>query len=152
MFLVSLLLSLTSSVSALSNMDQILPVVPAKWIIAISANELEKNILQEVFLKIRLRRQDVIFLGGLTSRVWLYPFWRVWPRIKTFIKINWMWCFDCDTCYHISGSNEYGWWFSSEKDTYDPLIPTDVTKGFGDSLEVVKTTFNDKVQSCLLFY
>ena len=63
-----------------------------------------------------------------------------------------MWCFDCDTCYHISGSNEYGWWFSSEKDTYDPLIPTDVTKGFGDSLEVVKTTFNDKVQSCLLFY
>lgn len=152
MFLVSLLLSLTSSVSALSNMDQILPVVLAKWIIAISANELEKNILQEVFLKIRLRRQDVIFLGGLTSRVWLYPFWRVWPRIKTFIKINWMWCFGCDTCYHISGSNEYGWWFSSEKDTYDPLIPTDVTKGFGDSLEVVKTTFNDKVQSCLLFY
>lgn len=56
-----------------------------------------------------------------------------------------MWCFSCDTCYHISGSNEYGWWFSTEDDTYDPLTLTDVTKGFGESLEVVKTTFNDKV-------
>ncbi|XP_074625671.1 esterase OVCA2-like isoform X1 [Acropora palmata] len=44
----------------------------------------------------------------------------------------------------VEGSNEYGWWFSTEDDTYDPLTPTDVTKGFGESLEVVKTTFNDK--------
>jgi len=46
-------------------MDQILPVALAEWTIAISANKLEKNIFQEVFLKICLRRQSALsFLGG----------------------------------------------------------------------------------------
>ena len=46
-------------------MDQILPVALAQWTIAISANKLEKNIFQEVFLKICLRRQLALsFLGG----------------------------------------------------------------------------------------
>ncbi|XP_068690976.1 esterase OVCA2-like isoform X2 [Montipora foliosa] len=42
------------------------------------------------------------------------------------------------------GSNEYGWWFSSENDTYDPLISTDISKGYEESLELVKSTFTDK--------
>lgn len=39
------------------------------------------------------------------------------------------------------GSNGYGWWFSTENDTYDPLNPTDISKGYDESLELVKATF-----------
>ncbi|XP_020626375.1 esterase OVCA2-like, partial [Orbicella faveolata] len=40
-----------------------------------------------------------------------------------------------------SGSDEYGWWFSTEDDTYDPLSPSDVSKGYDESIELVKSTF-----------
>lgn len=42
------------------------------------------------------------------------------------------------------GSNEFGWWFSTENDTYDPLSPSEISKGYEESLELVKTTFADK--------
>ena len=47
--------------------------------------------------------------------------------------------------FNISESNEYGWWFSAENDTYDPLNPTNVSKGFDESLELVKSTFINQV-------
>ena len=45
----------------------------------------------------------------------------------------------------FSGSNGYGWWFSTENDTYDPLNPTDISKGYDESLELVKATFANQV-------
>jgi len=43
------------------------------------------------------------------------------------------------------GSDEYGWWFSTEDDTYDPLSPSDVSKGYDESIELVKSTFLNQV-------
>ena len=50
--------------------------------------------------------------------------------------------------YFYAGSNEFGWWFSTENDTYDPLSPSEISKGYEESLELVKTTFADKVCRC----
>ncbi|XP_078374888.1 esterase OVCA2-like [Oculina patagonica] len=41
----------------------------------------------------------------------------------------------------VKGSDEYGWWFSTENDTYDPLSPSDVSKGYEESIELIKSTF-----------
>ncbi|KXJ28132.1 esterase OVCA2 [Exaiptasia diaphana] len=40
--------------------------------------------------------------------------------------------------------NECGWWFSSPDDSYDPLAPTELCKGFEDSLELIKKTFKEQ--------
>lgn len=50
--------------------------------------------------------------------------------------------------YFYAESNEFGWWFSTENDTYDPLSPSEISKGYEESLELVKTTFSDKVCRC----
>lgn len=41
--------------------------------------------------------------------------------------------------------DEYGWWFSAEDNTYDPLSPSDVSKGYDESIELVKATFTNQV-------
>lgn len=43
-----------------------------------------------------------------------------------------------------SNEDEYGWWFSAEDNTYDPLSPSDVSKGFDESIELVKATFTNQ--------
>ena len=45
----------------------------------------------------------------------------------------------------FSGSDEYGWWFSAEDDTYDPLSPSDISKGYDESIELVRSTFDNQV-------
>ena len=45
----------------------------------------------------------------------------------------------------FSGSDEYGWWFSAEDDTYDPLSPSDISKGYYESIELVRSTFDNQV-------
>lgn len=40
--------------------------------------------------------------------------------------------------------DEYGWWFSAEDNTYDPLSPSDVSKGYDESIELVKATFKNQ--------
>lgn len=45
----------------------------------------------------------------------------------------------------FSGSDEYGWWFSAEDDTYDPLRPSDISKGYDESIELVRSTFDNQV-------
>lgn len=40
--------------------------------------------------------------------------------------------------------DEYGWWFSAEDNTYDPLSPSDVSKGYDESIELVKATFTNQ--------
>ncbi|PFX22076.1 Ovarian cancer-associated gene 2 protein-like [Stylophora pistillata] len=42
--------------------------------------------------------------------------------------------------------DEYGWWFSAEDNTYDPLSSSDVSKGFDESIELVKATFTNQGQ------
>lgn len=46
---------------------------------------------------------------------------------------------------------ECGWWFSSPDDSYDPLAPTELCKGFEDSLELIKKTFKEQVRFFLYF-
>lgn len=43
-----------------------------------------------------------------------------------------------------SNEDEYGWWFSAEDNTYDPLSSSDVSKGFDESIELVKATFTNQ--------
>lgn len=43
-----------------------------------------------------------------------------------------------------SNEDEYGWWFSAEDNTYDPLSSSDVSKGFVESIELVKATFTNQ--------
>ena len=54
-------------------------------------------------------------------------------------------------------SGQQGWWFSQQDDTYKAQDYTDCCKGYDESLEVIKKSFQDevnltvKVLSTLLF-
>jgi len=65
--------------------------------------------------------------------------------LKIYNHVVW----ECNYQKHLfvcsSGSDEYGWWFSTDDDTYDPLSPSDVSKGYDESIELVKSTFVNQV-------
>ena len=50
----------------------------------------------------------------------------------------------------FSLSEEYGWWFSTEDDTYDPLSLSDISKGYDESIELVKSTFINQVRTSII--
>lgn len=47
--------------------------------------------------------------------------------------------------YFNTDSDEYGWWFSTNDDTYDPLKPSIICKGYEESYELIKKTFAEQV-------
>ncbi|EDO38112.1 predicted protein [Nematostella vectensis] len=41
-------------------------------------------------------------------------------------------------------NDEYGWWFSKPDDSYDPLSPTELCKGFDSSIDLIHKTFKEQ--------
>jgi hypothetical protein len=49
----------------------------------------------------------------------------------------------------LFNSEQYGWWFSTEENTYDPLTKSHYCKGYETTINSIRDVFQKQV--CLFF-